>query len=388
MEAQLTVEAGPSAGGALSLAPGQSGAIGQGPGAHLVLRDPALGPQHVAAKLEAEGLLLMDLGHPAGSFLNDERLPPRAAVEAFGGDALRVGSHLLRVTLLGRGVRGRRRAPRRLEDPVVPREEFELLRELGSGAAGKVYAARWLPHGGRAVALKVLRDTVQPGSLEFERFLREASTVARLSSPFIVAVYDVRVAAGRAYSVMELVEGPSARDVVAKQGPLPVAHALQIGHQVAQALAAAAEVGVVHRDVKPANIVLTPQGVAKLCDFGIAKDLESTLRTLTASGLGLGTMAYMPPEQVSDAKWVEPSADVYSLGATLYHLLAGRPPFSPTTAQSLAAIVSQPPPDLRTLRPDVPPPVAAQLAAMLAKDPDDRPPLWKLVKQLAALLSG
>ncbi|HBP23023.1 MAG TPA: hypothetical protein DEA08_35275, partial [Planctomycetes bacterium] len=144
--------------------------------------------------------------------------------------------------------------------------------------------------------------------------------------------------------------------------------------------------GIVHRDVKPANVVINrARGVAQLCDFGIAKDLESTLASLTASGMGLGTMAYMPPEQVGEAKHVEPSADVYSLGATLYHFLAGRPPFSPTNMKALWEIVDQPPPPLDAFRAEVPAEVSALVHATLAKDPDERPPIWSLVEQLAAL---
>jgi serine/threonine-protein kinase len=184
---------------------------------------------------------------------------------------------------------------------------------------------------------------------------------------------------------MELVEGPSARAVVTRDGPLHVADALKIAEDVAQAIAAAAAVGVVHRDIKPANVLLSPDGHAKLADFGIAKDLETTLHSLTASGMGLGSMAYLPPEQIAEAKYVDARADVYSLGATLYHLLAGAPPFLPTNPQALVAAVQQAPPPLVAHRPDCPPAVAELVHHMLAKNADDRPPPWQVVERLTTL---
>jgi serine/threonine-protein kinase len=182
----------------------------------------------------------------------------------------------------------------------------------------------------------------------------------------------------------ELVDGPSAREVV-DRGPLSVPAALWIAEDVARALVAASAAGVVHRDVKPSNVLITPEGVAKLCDFGIAKDLQSTLRTLTASGAGMGTLAYLAPEQASQAKHVDARADLYALGATLYHLLAGRPPFRPRGADALLALVEQPPPPLGAARPDCPPEVARLVHAMLAKRPEERPPLWGVPDQLRAL---
>ncbi len=381
MEVQLAVERGPGGRRSASVAPGATLLVGRGPGVGLTLADPAVAPQHLAVHHDpARGVWVTCLGAPGGARLADAPLAPRVPTEAFGGDALALGETLLRLTTLGRGARTRARqaGAARPVDPVVPQDELEVLRTLGEGASGVVYAARWRPRG-LLVAVKVLKEHVAADDPDFERFVREAGTAARLRSPHVVAVHDLRRVGPRAYVIMELVEGPSLRDLVAR-GPLEVPLVARAGGHVALALAAAAEAGIVHRDVKPANVVLAPDGAAKLCDFGIAKDLEATARSLTLTGVGLGTLAYMAPEQVDQARHVEPSADVYALGATLYHLLAGRPPWLPTSFQDLARILTEEPAPLAGLRPDAPPALVQAVHAMLAKDPDARPPAWRLAR--------
>jgi serine/threonine-protein kinase len=155
-------------------------------------------------------------------------------------------------------------------------------------------------------------------------------------------------------------------------GSLPLAEALKIGEDAARGLHAAHQVGVVHRDVKPANILLSAEGYAKLGDFGIAKELES-MESLTSTGEGLGTLAYVSPEQAQEAKSVTPATDMYSLGATLFHMVAGRPPFIPRSASVLLAILDQSPPSIQTLRSDVPPGVVYIIHQMLEKNPLNRP---------------
>ncbi|MCO5170819.1 MAG: serine/threonine-protein kinase [Planctomycetes bacterium] len=365
MEAQLQVEEGASIGAVLVVEPGQTKVLGRGPGADLRLDDPSLAARHAAVRLLEGGLQVVDLGAPGGTRLNEAPLPARSPAPAESGDLLRLGEHAVRVTVLGAPPRRRRAEP-------FPAAEFAHVRRLGAGATGKVYRARWLPRG-LDVALKLLREEYGPESVEHARFLRECATVSRLRCPYVVAVYDVRRADGHVFTIMELVEG-AALDALLAGGALEVPAALRVAADVAAALEVAARHGVVHRDVKPANVLLDRRaGLSKLCDFGLAKDLEARLRTLTAQGVGLGTLAYLPPEQVAAARGVGPAADVYSLGATLFHALAGRPPWDVTSEEDLAAILERRPPPLRALRPDAPPEVEALVSAMLGRAPAERP---------------
>ena len=183
----------------------------------------------------------------------------------------------------------------------------------------------------------------------------------------------MRVTQARAYLVMELVDGPSALNMLRNGGPLPLPQALWIAEQVAMALAAAHTIGIVHRDVKPANVLVSPEVHAKLTDFGIAKDVNS-VGSLTASGTGLGTLAYVSPEQAVQASGVDHRADVYSLGATLYHLIGGQPPFgSRVTGKIVREILEQPPRPLSSLRADCPGDVVDLVHQMLEKAPEARP---------------
>jgi serine/threonine protein kinase len=376
MEAQLQVEEGASPGSILMLAVGQTKTLGRGPGADLVLDDPALVARHVAVRLLEDGMQVVDLG--GGTRLNDAPLPSRRPTNADSGDLIRLGSHAVRATLLG----GRRRRRARKASLPFPPGEFSDVQRVGSGASGKVYRAQWVPRG-HPVALKLLREEYASGTTQHTRFLRECQTMARIQSPFVVGVFDVRSGEDSVYIVMELVEG-AALDAVLAQGALSLPRALRIAEDVAWALAAAAAARVIHRDVKPANVLLDRRaGVCRLCDFGLAKDLQGTIQSLTAQGQGLGTLAYLPPEQVSGARRADSAADVYSLGATLFHALAGRPPFLIDSESELDAVLAAQPPRVETLRADVPGEVADMLQAMLAKSPDQRPSAQVVAQALA-----
>lgn len=250
------------------------------------------------------------------------------------------------------------------------RDEFENLGELGSGGAGTVYAARHRASG-REVAIKSLHTRVSADPVVRERFVRECRI--QIESPHVVQVYEVRVEGDQAFLIMERVPGVSLEDHLEHCGALPIPTALGIAEQVALGLAGAHAQGVIHRDVKPGNILLTPDGTAKLGDFGIAKDLN-TLESLTATGHGMGTLAYVSPEQAENAKSVDGRADLYSLGATLYHMIAGRPPFTASnSAELVVEIFEEEPPPLGAFRRDCPLPVVELVHELLEKDPDERP---------------
>jgi formylglycine-generating enzyme required for sulfatase activity len=264
--------------------------------------------------------------------------------------------------------------PADLPPELANHPRYRILRELGRGGMGIVYQARQTLMN-REVAIKVINKCVldHPGALE--RFRREVEAATRLAHPNIVTAYDAEQAGDLHMLVMEFVPGQSLAEVLAKKGPLPVAHACNYVRQAALGLQHAHEQGMVHRDIKPQNLMLTPKGQVKILDFGLAK-LVSERRPrqrLTALGAFMGTPAYSAPEQASDAGSADIRADIYSLGCTLYCLLAGQPPFrEDTDVMTILAHLEKEPPPLPDLRPDVPAELWAVVTRMLAKDAGQR----------------
>jgi eukaryotic-like serine/threonine-protein kinase len=248
---------------------------------------------------------------------------------------------------------------------------YVLERELGHGGMATVYLARDLKHK-RLVALKVLHPELG-AVLGTQRFLREVETAAGLQHPHILPVFDSGETAGRLWYTMPYVEDESLRDRLKRQGRLSVTEAVRIGHEIAGALAAAHERGIIHRDIKPENVLLS-HGHALVADFGIARSIRpETGQSLTATGLSLGTPAYMSPEQALGKRELDQRSDVYALGCLVYELLAGTPPYAGATAQSvIAKHLSAPVPDVRHVRPEVPTSPAAAVARAMAKEPAAR----------------
>src|SRR5919198_3423010 len=223
-------------------------------------------------------------------------------------------------------------------------DRYALETSIGQGGMGIVWRARDTLLG-REVAIKEVR--VPPTVPDSERdsmrarVLREARAAARLNHPGAVTLYDVINEQGHAFIVMELIHAPTLAEVVASEGPLDPARAAGVGLQVAAALAAAHQAGIVHRDVKPGNVMLAPDGTARLTDFGIARVQGDP--KLTSTGLIVGSPAYMAPEQAS-GEAAGPAADLWSLGATLYYALEGHTPFERgSSIATLAAVVNDPP---------------------------------------------
>jgi hypothetical protein len=263
---------------------------------------------------------------------------------------------------------------------------YRILRELGRGGMGVVYHAEQTLME-RQVAIKVISKALldQPGALE--RFEREVQSAAKLSHPNIVIAYDAERAGELHMLVMEFVEGQSLDHVLRRKGPLPVLHACHYVRQAALGLQHAHERGMVHRDIKPQNLMLTPKGQVKILDFGLAKLVSESNSSagLTAANSYMGTPDYSAPEQATDARTADIRADIYSLGCTLYCLLAGHPPFHEETAvQTILAHLEKEPAPLSQCRPDVPAALGAVVARMLAKDPTRR--FQKPVEVAQALL--
>jgi serine/threonine-protein kinase len=262
-------------------------------------------------------------------------------------------------------------------DTVGP---YQLQEEIARGGMGVVYRGLG-PQGPVAVKL-LLEGQHDP------RFERELEAQRRLDHPGIVRVLDGgRDPRGRCFMVQELVPGGSLADRLRREGPLPPREVVEVGLQLCHALEAAHAQRVLHRDLKPSNVLVDGQGRAKLTDFGVAKVVDQR-ESLTRTGQLVGTPAYMAPEQASGEKeQVGPRTDVYGLGATLYALLSGRPPFSADTPLNLVvAVLREPPPPPSTLRADVDPQLEQVVLRCLAKDPDDRPASVAALRgELAAL---
>jgi predicted Ser/Thr protein kinase len=246
---------------------------------------------------------------------------------------------------------------------------YELEELVGSGGMATVYRAhdRLLE---RTVALKILHEHFARDEDSVERFQREARAVAQLTHPNIVTVIDRGEEDGRPYIVFEYVEGENLKQLLAREGPLPVPNAIDLALQVARALEAAHERGVVHRDVKPQNVLLAEEGRAKVTDFGIARARDTD--GLTITGTILGTSDYIAPEQAQGEPTGEPG-DVYSLGVVLFELLTGEVPYEAENPVAVAMRhVHDPVPSVQERRPDVPPRVDAIVRRALAKDPLER----------------
>lgn len=256
------------------------------------------------------------------------------------------------------------------ERPLADRYQLEQL--VGGGGMGAVWRGRDLRLD-RPVAIKMLTADALRDPTALERFDREARTVARLTHPNIVTVYDFGTDGAQSYLVMEFVDGWSVAALLT-DGPLPISQAVAIAAQTCDGLTAAHAAGVIHRDVKPGNLIVTPAGVVKICDFGIARLQGGAGQArLTGTTIAVGSTKYMAPEQVNNAP-IDGRTDIYGLGCTLYAMLAGGPPFVGDSPLNVVhQHLTQPPPPVQTRRPDVPAALATLVEEMLAKDPQDRP---------------
>jgi serine/threonine protein kinase len=247
---------------------------------------------------------------------------------------------------------------------------YRLEEVLGHGGMALVYRA-WDDELERPVAVKLLADNLARDEQLRRRFLREARTAARLAHPNIVEIYDSGELDGRLYIVMEYVEGKTLAEILRGQGPLPPAEATQLALQLCAGLDHAHERGIVHRDIKPQNLLVQEDDILKIADFGIAKPDGAT--TLTEAGGIIGTAAYLAPEQLS-GEVVTPAADIYALGVVLYEMLTGRPPYEvETITQLIGRPQDESAPPVRELAPEVPPDLEAVTMRCLARLPRYRP---------------
>ena len=287
------------------------------------------------------------------------------------------------------------------EPTALPRDfgDFTLLSELGRGGMGVVYQARQKSLN-RVVALKMIREAHLASSDDGARFKAEAEAAARLHHPNIVTVFEVGIHDGQAFFCMEYVPGATLAQRLHAEGPLPNREAARIVAVIARAVQHAHEQGVLHRDLKPSNILMSAERITgfdsanagllpKVTDFGLAKQFDST-ESLTRTGAVVGTPSYMSPEQASSRKDLTPAADVYSLGAILYELLTGRPPFQTShPLDTLLLVLEQDPIPPRDLNPSVDRDIELICLQCLQKPPELRyPSAAALAGDLEAYLVG
>lgn len=264
---------------------------------------------------------------------------------------------------------------------------YRITAELGRGGMGVVYKA-WEESLQRYVAIKMLGDALAHDDALVERFLREARAVADLSHPNVVQVFTVDTHEGRPYFAMEYVEGESLKDLIHTSRRIDPRRAARIVREAASGLDAAHAKGVIHRDVKPDNIMLTKYGGVKVVDFGIARTADAESR-LTGTGMMVGTPNYLCPE-VCLGQEVDGRSDLFSLGVVLYEMLAGTTPFQADSPMAMmTAVVREAVPDIRQLAPEVDDDLRAILAHLLEKDPQARYRSGaELVEDLDAWLAG
>ncbi|MCM2372111.1 serine/threonine protein kinase [Aporhodopirellula aestuarii] len=265
--------------------------------------------------------------------------------------------------------------------PLAEHPRYEIVGLIGRGGMGNVYEARHRKME-RTVALKVINREFVRKTEAVDRFHREAKTAAQLSHPNIVTAYDADNAGDYHFMVMEYVDGVDLSRIIKDRGALPVTEACKYIRQAATGLHYAYEQGMVHRDIKPHNLMVTADGTVKILDFGLASlapevvsdaNAGEVLGELTTAGTVMGTPDYISPEQAEDARQADVRSDIYSLGATLYHLLSGRPPFDDgSVTQKLNSHAQVEPERLESLRDDIPVELSTIVTRMMAKDPEER----------------
>ncbi|KPL90632.1 Stk1 family PASTA domain-containing Ser/Thr kinase [Herpetosiphon geysericola] len=268
------------------------------------------------------------------------------------------------------------------EQPRILNNRYQLERKLGQGGMATVYLGRDLRLN-RPVAIKVLHGQYASDEQFLRRFKHEADAAAQLGHPNIVRVYDIGAEGDFHYIVMEYVQGTDLKEIIELQAPLPVPRTLAIVRQIAEALQAAHDSGLVHRDVKPQNVLIDSNDYARLSDFGIAKSKQSS--ALTDPGTTFGTADYLAPEQ-AQGLGATPLSDVYALGVLTYEMLTGRLPFSGDSPLAVALQhIQATPPALRNYNPSIPPQLEAIVLQAMAKDPAQRPQSARAFAELLRL---
>jgi serine/threonine-protein kinase len=263
-------------------------------------------------------------------------------------------------------------------------DDYVVDREIGRGGDARVFLA--VDRAGRKVALKILHPEFLE-SVAADRFLREIKLVSRLNHPRIARLLDSGERDWFVYLAMNFIAGPTLREALGRGRRLTVADTLRVACDLLDALDHAHRLGVVHRDVKPENVIISPDRGAVLLDFGIARAIVTSVsKEITRAGLTVGSSSYMSPEQINGDNKIDGRSDLYSLGCVLFECLAGRPPFIWRREKVVLQLhLTEPAPDIRSVRPDVPPEIAGAIGRSLAKAPGER---WQSAAEMRRILAS
>jgi len=357
---RLVVEKGRSKGKALRLEPNGQVTVGRDQSCGLVVSDPQASRKHFRIEAELGEFTLVDLDSSNGTWVNGERVERRVLA---AGDKVQFGETLVYFLTEANGEGAERKGD------LTGREVqgYRIGRLLGRGAMGTVYEAVQVSLE-RAVAFKVLSPELAADPGFVDKFISEARAAGRLSHANIVAVFDVGQHEDLRFYSMEYMAGGSVEDLLRREGPLPFARTVPIVFDAARGLEFAEKHGVIHRDVKPDNLMLGTDGAVKICDLGIA-----THRSVPGVEIS-GSPVYLAPEH-AQGQPIDHRVDLYSLGVSWYQMLAGEPPFSGRSPREvILKQIHEAPPPLRERAPEVPPDVAELVHRLLAKDPAERVP--------------
>jgi eukaryotic-like serine/threonine-protein kinase len=339
---------------------GEKFTMGRRKASDIPVGDPKSSRNHAEIFKQGDHYYVRDLASRNGTFLNGERLAGDTQLSF--GDKVSIGDTIMEFVGDSAG------KPIDFEIPG-----YQIQERIGEGGMGVVYKARQVSMD-RTVALKVLSEKYSANSEFIDRFIREARAAGRLNHPNVIHVHDVSKAGGRYFFSMEYIDGPTVKELLKEKGRLPVKQSVEIITQAGKALEFAHENSIIHRDIKPDNIMLTSEGIVKLADLGIAKSFEDASLAPTSDGMRrvMGTPHYMAPEQAL-GKSIDRRADLYSLGATFYHMLTGKTPFKGSTVtELLRAHVHEKLEPIQHLNSEVPEPVCFVVERMMAKSPDKR----------------
>lgn len=372
----LRIVSGPDEGKKLPIEGEKSLCLGRAEVEYVRLQDPLVSKVHCEVSQRKGAFLITDLASSNGTFLNDRRVTTFALK---AGDRIRIGGSIVEfVDERGGAVQEELLSlDRETADTLVGKTvgDYQVLGRIGRGEVGTVYRALQVSKT-RAVALKVFFPDVVADENSAQRFLRGAQTASRLNHPNIVKVYATGRYQDMLYVVMEWVDGMSVLQMMEEKGisgTIDAKRALAVAKQSLRGLQYAHSQKVVHRNLKPSNILVDRKGVAKLADLWLAKSLDTpNMDLITRTGMHLGALSYIPLEQIVDAKTVDARSDIYSLGATLFTMLTGRPPFSGPAAEILRAARAGELPDPKRVNMSVPDDVAGMVVKAMQKMPERR----------------